>query len=473
MIENIIFSQLLTSDEYARAVLPHLKEDYFSAQQEKNFLKIYKRFFSKHNKIPSKQAMLIEVEKLKSSAEVYKSMVEIVERTIEFTESKEYLVEKTEEFCKEKSLFNALRESVLIMDGQSKDKGPDSIPSIIQEALSICFNSTVGHDYMADAMDRYEYYHHSEARIRTGIPILDKITKGGFPRKTFNVFLAPPHGGKTLAMINVAAGAVKHGANVLYITMEMAAEEIGRRFDVNLLDVDFDTLEVLPKATFESKFSKIAKESRGRLIIKEYPTGAASASHFRALLSELKQKQNFVPDMIVIDYMNICSSEYYKAGSTHNSYTIVGSVGKELRALAIEANAVVVTATQTNRSGVNNSDVDMTAVSDSAGTTMIADFMLAIITTDELKELKQILFRQLKNRYGGTSDFEKFILGIDYAKQILYKLDSGDSVPVANPTADKNKGLNKKAGNVVDAPSLDILHQIKSKQSFDDFDFND
>lgn len=471
MIENIIFSQLLTSDEYARAVLPHLKEDYFSTQEEKNFLKIYRHFFTKHNKIPSKQAMLIEVENLKSSAEIYKSMVEIVNRTVEFTESKDYLLEKTEAFCKEKALFNALRESVLIMDGQSKSKGPDAIPSVIQDALSVCFNTTIGHNYIDDAMSRYEYYHHSESRIKSGIKILDKITKGGFPRKTFNVFLAPPHGGKTLAMVNVAAGALKHGANVLYITMEMAAEEIGRRFDVNLMDINFDTLEVLPKATFESKFTKISKESRGRLIIKEYPTGAASASHFRALLSELKQKQNFVPDLIVIDYMNICSSEYYKAGSSHNSYTIVGSVGKELRALAIESDAAVVTATQTNRSGVNNSDVDMTAVSDSAGTTMIADFMLAIINTDELKDLKQIMFRQLKNRYGGTSDFEKFILGIDYGKQLLYALDSGDTVPSVG-SQDKSKGLNKKAGGVVDSPSLDILHQIKpSSRSFDDFDY--
>jgi replicative DNA helicase len=466
MIEELIFSQLLTNDQYARTVIPHLKDEYFSTQEEKSFYKIYSRFFSKHNKIPSKQAMILELSGLKSSADLYSTMITMVNRTVEFEETLPYLIEKTESWCKERAIFNALRESVLIVDGQSKDKTAEAIPSILQAALAVCFDTSVGHNYIEDAMSRYEYYHHTEARIRCGIPIIDKITKGGFPRKTLNVLLSPPHGGKSLVLVNIAAGAVKLGSNVLYLTLEMAAEEIGRRFDVNLLDVDFDTLELLSKNVFESKFAKMSSASRGKLVIKEFPTGAASAAHFRALLSELKTKQNFVPDMIVIDYMNICASEYFKTGSSHNSYIIIGSVGKELRALGIEFDAAVVTATQTNRSGVNASDVDMTAVSDSAGTSMISDFMMAIINTDELKQLKQLMFKQLKNRYSGTSDYEKFILGVDYTKMKVYELDSGSTVP----TSEKRK---PKIETANDSFGIDMNHQIKNTTSFDDFNFGD
>ena len=463
MIENLIFSQLLQNDAYARAVLPHVKPDYFSTQEEKNFFKIYERFFQKHNKIPSKQAMLVEIEKLKSSADVYESLKKLTESTEEFHETLPWLISETEKFCKEKALFNALRESVLIMDGQAKDKQPEAIPSIITAALSIAFDTSVGHDYLADAESRYEYYHHTEARVSTGIRLIDKITRGGFPKKTFNVVLAPPHGGKSLKLVNIGAGALTHGANVLYITMEMAAEEIGKRFDVNMLNIDFDTLEVLPKSTFSAKFRKISEKSKGRLIIKEFPTGSASAANFRALLAELKTKQNFVPDMVIIDYMNICASEIYKAGSNQNTYTVVGSIGKELRAFAIENNCAVVSATQTNRSGIGASDIDQSAMSDSAGTNMIADWILAIISTDELKKLNQVMFKQIKNRYNGTSDFERFLMGVDYAKQQLYDLEAS-SAPEPAPAK-----LNSKP-----AVSFDPAHEIKpEKASFSDFNFDD
>lgn len=470
MIEEIIFSQLMSNAEYARVVLPHLKEEYFNTQDEKNFFKIYKRFFSKHNKIPSRQALLIEIEKLKSSAEVYSAMVDIVGRSVEFDETLEYLVEQTEEFCKEKAIFNALKEAVLIADGQSKTKLPASIPSILQEALSVCFDTSVGHDYINDAMSRYDYYHSVTARITTGIPMIDKVTRNGFPRKTLNVFLAPPHGGKSLVMVNCAVGGMKAGHNVLYISMEMAAEEIGKRFDVNLLDIDFDTLEVIPKSTFTSQFKKLTDKSLGRLVIKEYPTGTASAAHIKSLLNELKTKQNFVPDIIVVDYMNICASEYYKQGSNHNSYTIVGSIGKELRALAIETNTCLITATQTNRSGINNSGVGMESVSESGGIAMIADFMMAIINTDDLKQLRQLMFKQIKNRYNGITDYEKFLVGVDYNKMKLFSLETtGTPVTVSKDKKKKTEPLNTDSGF-----NIDMLHTIKPKtNSFDDFNFNE
>lgn len=471
-MENIIFSQLISNDEYARKVMPHLSEEYFSSTEEKNFLKIYTRFFSKHNKIPSKQALLVEIEQLKSSAETYVAMKEIINRTEPFTESLDWLMEKTEAFCKERAIFNALKESVLIVDGQSKTKTADAIPSILQAALSICFNTTVGHNYIDDAMARYDYYHMAEARIKCNIEMFDRITKNGFPRKTLNVLLAPPHGGKSLVMVNIGAGALKNGSNVLYITMEMAEEEIGRRFDVNLMGIDFDTLEMLPRETFTSRFSKVTSGSIGKLVIKEYAPNGANASDFRALLEELKTKQNFVPDMIIVDYMSICSSEIYKNASAQNSYTIVGSIGKELRALAVEYNAALITAIQTTRTGSGNSDVDISHTSESFGVPAIADFFLAIINTDELKELHQLMFKQLKNRYSGLTKYEKFLLGVDYLKSMLYGIDESSSIPEITP--DKNKtDKNKKPSGNNDGFNIDMLHTIKPEVSaFADFNFD-
>lgn len=466
-IENIIFSQLISNDAYARVVLPHLKDEYFSSQEEKSFFKIYQHFFTKHNKIPSKIALLLEIENLKSSADVYTAMKEIVSRTVEFDETLPYLIEKTEAFCKEKALFNALRESVLIVDGQSKTKTADSIPSILQAALAVCFDTSVGHDYFDEASARYDYYHSVEARIPTGIPEIDMITKGGFPRKTLNLMLAPPHGGKSLVMSNIGAGAVLAGFNVLTITMEMSDMEFSKRYDVQLMDIDFDTLAVLPKTVFESKFNKIAEQSRGKMIVKEYPTGAAHAGHFRTLLEELKTKQNFVPDLIIIDYLGICASENYKSSSGANSYTIMKSIGEELRALAITHNCAVVSAIQTNRSGVGNSSLDMNNIAESLGSAMTADFILAIIVTDELKDLRQMMFSQIKNRYGGIIEFAKFIMGIDYSKMKLFSLDSGSSVP----SFDKKNSSKIETAN--DTFGIDMNHQIKdTTQAFADFNFD-
>lgn len=464
--EELIFSQLMQNDTYTRKVLPYIKEEYFNTQEDKNFFKIYSRYFSKYGVIPSKHAMLVEFEKLKSAPDVYNGLVDLVGVTTEIVDSPEYIVDTTEAFCKERALYNALKESVLIADGQSQGKNqktPDAIPSILQEALAIAFSPDVGHEFFDEADARYEYYHLSENRIPLGSKTFNSITRGGFPRKTLNVLLAPPHGGKTLTMCNFAEGALSAGFNVLYITMEMAEFEIGRRFDVNYLDVDFDELMLLPKNTFTSRMDKIRKESRGSLVIKQFPTGAAHAGHFRAYINELKLKKQFVPDMIVVDYMGICASEKYKTSSGANSYTIQKSVGEELRALAIDLDAAVVTATQTNRSGVGNSDVDITATSESFGIPAIADWFAAIITSDELKQQQQTMFKQLKNRYKSLDEPNKFLMGVDVSKMRMFDLDNAGSIP-SGP---------KSKLNTTPAANVDLGHVIKSTHaSFDDFNFD-
>lgn len=472
--EQLIFSQLLLNEEYVRKVIPHLREEYFSSQEDKNLFKIYTRYFNKYNKIPSKQAMRIEIDNLKSSKTVYDALISVLDSTEEFHEGIEYLVEETEKFCKQRAIFNALRESVLIVDGQDKTKTPEAIPSILQEALSICFNTSVGHDYIEEADDRYDYYHLNEARIPTGFKIFDQITRGGFPRKTLNVLLAPPHGGKSLIMSNFAAGALKAGYNVLYITMEMAEFEIAKRIDVNLMDIDFDTLESISKPVFDNKFAQVAAMSKGKLRIKEYPTEGAHAGHFRALLEEYKTKQNFIPDLVIVDYMSICLSERHKAGGGANSYTIVKSIGAELRALAIVNNFACISAIQTNRAGISNSDVGMENVSESIGVAAIADWLCAIINTDELKQLRQIMFKQIKNRYRNVDDPNKFLSGVDYGKMRLFELE--ENISNVRPQVSLGKKppkIETAKDTMADAFDLDVLHSIKPLAAgFADFKFD-
>jgi KaiC/GvpD/RAD55 family RecA-like ATPase len=459
-IESLIFSQLMTNESYARKVTPHLSEEYFQNQGDKVLFKLYSRFLQKHNSIPSKQALLIETEKLKASQDVYVSVKDTISETVDFSESMEFLIDKTETFCKERAIYNALRDAVLIADGQDKNKSADAIPAILQSALNVCFDSSVGHDYYLDYEHRYDYYHRKDAKVPTGSSTFDSITRGGWSRKTLNVLLAPPHGGKSFLMVNFARGAVEAGFNVLYITLEMAEEEIGKRFDQAMMRTTFDEMMLFSRETFNSQFSKVQAKSHGKMIIREYPTGQGHAGHFRSLLSELKQKQNFNPDLIVVDYMGICASEVYKSGSSANTYTIVGSIGKELRALAIESDSAIVTAVQTNRSGVANTDIDITATSDSFGIPAIADWFGAIITSDELKEMNQMMIRQLKNRYKSLDEPNKFMIGTDFSRMIIHDLeDSGVKRTVSN---------NRDSGGSVPFPD----HKINSVNSFDDFDFN-
>lgn len=452
--EDLIFSSLINNEEYARRVLPHIKPEYFQSSADKNFYSIYFDYFQKYNAVPSKQALLVEVESKRANANEYKELKEVISSQEKFTEKLDYLLKQTESFCKEAALYNAIKESVIIADSKNDSgKSVDAIPSILQQALSVAFNTTIGHDYTTDAMSRYEYYHRKEARISTGLATFDKVTKGGIPRKTLNVILAPPHGGKSLVMVNFGVGALKAGNNVLYITMEMAEEEIAKRFDVNLMNIEMDEIDIIPQSTFEAKFAKLAKSAMGRLMIKEFPTGNAHVGHFRTLLEELRTKQNFVPDMIIIDYMNICSSQKYKNNSTVNSYTSVMSIGQELRALAIETNTVVLTATQTTRSGAVSSDVDMTAISESFGINAIADAIWAILDSEELKKLNQIAFKQLKNRYRDLNLDNRFIMGIKRAMMKIFDID--------NPSSIRSTGRNDKFDEPV----------VRKKESFDDFNF--
>jgi replicative DNA helicase len=466
MIQELIFSQLLTNDEYARKVLPHLKEEYFSSQEEKIFFKIYSHFFTKHNKIPSKQAMLIEIEHLKASAEIYNTMKEMVGRTVEFEETLKYLVDKTEEYVKEKALFNALRESLLIADGHSKTKTAEAIPMLLQTALGVCFDTSVGHDYFSDAEARYKYYHETTNRVSCGIPEFDKITKNGFPKKSLSFILAPPHGGKSLVMSNIARGASQAGHNVLTITLEMSEMEFSKRYDVQLLDVTFDELAVLPQSVFESKVSKLAAKSRGRMITKEYPTKTAHCGHFRLLLEELRVKQNFVPDLIVVDYLGICASENYKPSSGANSYTIMQAVAEELRALSITHDCAIISAIQTNRSGIGNSTLDMSNIAESLGPAQVGDFIMAVIDTEDLKSMHQLLFIQIKNRFGGIEDPNKFMMGVDKSKMKLYSLDIGAEVA---SLSDKKKTKIETANDTFGA---DMKHTIKTSDNVFDFNFD-
>lgn len=459
--EDLIFSSLMTNEEYARKVLPHVKEDYFSSTADKTLFKLYSDYFQNYNAIPSKQALLVEVEGLRANASTYKEVKTLVSQQEEFKEKVEFLVKKTETFCKERALYNAIKESVLIADDKTSAKSVDAIPSILQEALSVCFDTSVGHSYVDDAADRYEYYHKKEAKIPTGVQMLDYVTKGGFSRKTLNMFLAPPHGGKSLFMVNCAIGALNAAMNVLYITMEMAEEEIARRFDVNFLNIEMDELDIIPKSTFEGKFNNLRKKAMGKLVIKQFPTGGAHVGHFKTLIEELRTKQNFVPDLIVIDYLNICQSQKYKNNASANSYTTVMSIGQELRGLAIELNCAILSATQTTRGGAASSDVDMTSVSESFGINAICDSMFAIIDSDELKGLHQIMLKQLKNRYRDLNLDNRFVVGINRAKMKLFDVDQ------------KNGGQQRQqpSSNTSYSRPAPPPAQKSNNDGFDDFNF--
>lgn len=423
--EKLILSALLTREEFTRAVSPHIKEEYFQEKTTQVVCQEIIRYFEKYNSLPTKEALYIECGAKKNLTEDQSTAInDLIKSLSRIEDSSNWLLEKAETFCKERAVFNALMTSVKIVDGRDKQFAPDAIPSILQEALAVCFDNSVGHDYFTDVESRYDYYHRKENKIPTNLDIFNAVMRGGPSRKTLNVILAPPHAGKTLMMVNFAIGALNAGNNVLYITMEMAEEEISKRFDVNMMNVDFDTLEKMSKDVFTNKFSKVMEKAKGKLMIKEYPTSGAHAGHFKTLIQELKMKQNFVPDMIVVDYLNICLSQRYKAGSAANSYTIVKSIGEELRALAIETNTAIWTATQTTRGGIGNSDVDMTNTSESIGIPAIADFFVALIDSEELRAMNQMIGKQLKNRYDDKNKKEKFAFGIDRSHMKLYDLEA-------------------------------------------------
>ena len=423
-LELSILKNLIYNEEYTRKVLPFIKPDYFSDGTEKILFKEIFDFTNKYKNLPTHEALIINFTESKDLTEnqvkdVIQTLNDIKNDKDQTVELK-WLTEQTEKFCQDKAIYNAIMESVSILDDKTQKKPKGEIPQLLADALGVSFDSNVGHDYMQDFDERYDFYHRVESRIKFDLDIFNKITKGGLPIKTLNIALAGTGVGKSLFMCHCAAGALSQGNNVLYITLEMAEEKIAERIDANLLNITMDELYTIPKDDYERKFSALKNKVQGKLIIKEYPTAGASTLHFRALLNELALKKNFRPDIIFIDYLNICASSRIKPGGNVNSYTYIKSIAEELRGLAVEFNLPVVSATQTTRSGYSNSDVDLTDTSESFGLPATADFMFALITNEELENLGQIMVKQLKNRYSDPNYYKRFVVGVDRSKMRMY-----------------------------------------------------
>jgi replicative DNA helicase len=420
-VEFLILRSLLHNEEYLRKALPFLKDEYFEDEDQKVVYQEILSFTTEYNELPTKEVLSIEVEKRKDiNEDQFKKIAHLISHLDDEPAEFDWLLNTTEKWCRERAIYLALVESIGIADGQSKDKTPDAIPSILSDALAVSFDNHVGHDYLEDYLERYEAYNRKENRIPFDLEYFNKVTKGGLPNKTLNIALAGTGVGKSLFMCHMAASVLLQNKNVLYITMEMAEEKIAERIDANLLNVNIQEVAELPKQMFETKVNNLAKKTQGTLIIKEYPTASAHSGHFTSLLNELALKKSFRPDIIFIDYLNICASSRYRGGSNVNSYTVIKSIAEELRGLAVEANVPIVSATQTTRSGYGSSDVELTDTSESFGLPATADLMFALISTEELESLGQILVKQLKNRYNDANVYKRFVIGIDRAKMRLY-----------------------------------------------------
>ena len=452
-IERTTLTNLLNNEEYSRKVLPFIKPEYFDVKEERIIFDEIQKFVDKYNKIPTQTSLEIEVGTRKDLNDVeHNKIVEIIKTLKKETIDFDWLVDTTEKFVKDKAIYNAIVEGVGIIDGKSKDKTPEAIPHILTEALAVSFDNSVGHDYLEDSESRFDYYHHKEERIPFDLEFFNKITKGGLPPKTLNIALAGTGVGKSLFMCHQAANCLSQGKNVLYISLEMAEERIAERIDANMMNISIPDLHDLPKKMFDDKITRLQKKAKGKLIIKEYPTASAHSGHFRGLLKELAIKKSFKPDIIFIDYLNICASSRFKAGSSMNSYTIIKSIAEELRGLAVETNVPIMSATQTTRSGFSNTDVGLEDTSESFGLPATADLMFALISTDELEELNQICVKQLKNRYNDPTMNKRFIIGIDRNKMKLFDVELKaqdelvDHGQYVTPIADKGQGFGKGTG---------------------------
>ena len=447
-LETQILKHLIDNENYARKTLPFLKADYFSDQAEKVIFEEIHKYVTAYNSFPTVSALRVELEDKPNIVEATYKKTEQILGEIQGadcdTKITEWLVDSTEKFCQEKAIYNGIMHSIQILDSKTGDSKLDkgAIPSILADALSVSFDNHVGHDFLDDAESRYEFYHKVEQRIPFDLEYFNKITGGGLPTKTLNIIMASTGVGKSMFMCHCAAGNLTMGKNVLYITMEMAEERIAERIDANLLNTDLDKLASMPKDVYVSKIEKLRKKTMGKLIIKEYPTASANVTHFKHLLNELKLKRQFIPDIIYIDYLNICASSRMKQGASVNSYTFIKAIAEELRGLAVEVKVPIISATQTNRSGYENTDVDLSNTSESFGLPATADFMFALMSSDELANLNQIMVKQLKNRYSNPDTNKRFVIGVDKAKMKLYDVeqsaqnhihDSGqsdDSTPV-------------------------------------------
>ena len=420
-IENTIIKNLIFNEDYTRKVLPFLKPDYFDKTTDKIIFEECARFIVDYDKCPTVEILSIECEKRKDiNDDTYKEILDCLNQTSKEDAVDDWLIDTTEKWCKERAIYLALVESISIADGHDIKKGVDAIPAILSDALAVGFDNHVGHDYLEDYEERYDSYHKKEDRIEFDLEFLNKITKGGLPNKTLNIALAGTGVGKSLFMCHVASSVLLQGKNVLYITLEMAEEKIAERIDANLLNVNIQELSDLPKVMFENKVTNLAQKTQGTLIIKEYPTASAHSGHFKSLINELALKKSFRPDIIFIDYLNICASSRYRGNLSVNSYSYIKAIAEELRGLAVETEVPIVSATQTTRSGYGSSDVELTDTSESFGLPATADLMFALISTEELESLGQILVKQLKNRYNDANVYKRFVIGIDRAKMRLY-----------------------------------------------------
>jgi replicative DNA helicase len=420
-VETTILRNLIFNNDYCRKVLPFLKNDYFENLHEKVVFEEICKFILNYDNLATKEVLLIETEKRTDITEdTYKTICDYVSSLDDSSADDQWLIDTTEKWCRDRAIYLALMESIKIADGQDEKKSRDAIPSILQQALAVSFDDHIGHDYLQDYLERYESYHRKEDKIPFDLEYFNKITKGGLPNKTLNVALAGTGVGKSLFMCHMASSVLLQGRNVLYITLEMAEDRIAERIDANLLNVNIKDIVDLSKTMFETKVNNLSKKTQGKLIIKEYPTASAHTGHFRALLNELILKKSFRPDIIFIDYLNICASSRHKANSSVNSYSYIKSIAEELRGLAVEFNLPIVSATQTTRSGYGNSDVELTDTSESFGLPATADLMFALISTEELEQLGQIMVKQLKNRYNDPTMNKRFVVGIDRAKMRLY-----------------------------------------------------
>jgi replicative DNA helicase len=443
-IERVVFNNLVNHEEFARKTLPFLKTEYFHNRTDKVIFELIEEYVKQYNRVPSKEALLVDLTNIDTiTDDQFQECKEVIDEIPVEKESSDYewLIDKTEKFCQDKAIYNAIMQSIKIMDDKSGKSTKGAIPQLLSDALAVSFDNSIGHDYIDDTEARYAFYHQLEQRTPFDLDYFNKITKGGLPNKTLNIGLAGTGVGKSLFMCHCAANNLTDGKNVLYITLEMAEERIAERIDANLMNVTMDDLRELPHDVFIKKSDRVKSKTSGRLIIKEYPTGSAGAANFRHLLNELKIKKNFAPDMIYIDYLNICASSRLKQTGAIGSYQYIKAIAEELRGLAVEFDVPIMSATQTTRGGYDNSDIGLTDTSESFGLPATADFMFALISTEELKQLNQIMVKQLKNRYGDPEKFKRFVIGVDYSKMKLYDVEQSaqDDIVDDSPVFDKGQ----------------------------------
>ena len=459
-IENTIIKNLIQNDTYTRKVIPFIKSEYFTESSEKLIFEEISNYFDKYTKSPTVEALLINLDNVTSKGDaIVKSSKQLVENIKADDTPLDWLIDETEKWCKDRAIYIAVMDSIEVLDEKSK-RSTGEIPDLLKDALSVSFDTHIGHDQLEDADERFEFYNTEEEKMPFDLEYFNKITNGGLPQKTLNICLAGTGVGKSLFMCHVAASCLAQNQNVLYITLEMAEEKIAERIDANLLDISVDDLHQLPKDIYDRKINNLSKTTKGKLIVKEYPTASANVNHFRALLNELNLKRSFVPDIIFVDYLNICTSSRIRQGANVNSYTYIKSIAEELRGLAVENKIPIVSATQTTRSGYSNTDVGLEDTSESFGLPATADLMFAIISTEQMEALGQVMVKQLKNRYNDPTVNKKFVIGIDRAKMKLYDVDqSAQDELVDNGQED-------------DTPAFDIATNGKfKKRDFTEFDY--